>query len=540
MGLELAPLLSMLSIQTKDLTTEKFPIHTEFAWAQREYLRCIESLHDQGKPVRIIVLKARQLGISTATEGVLFLWNFLYPGTSGLVITHETEASLSLFEKTKLFWDTWPMKKLYKLESATQKRLSWAETRSSLRIATAKNIQSGRGRTLHAVHASECAFYPDPETLMTGLQQTVPDKPGTIMILESTANGVGNWFHRAWEQAESGESDFTPLFFPWWKHYEYQRYTTISTNLELTAEERQLRRLGASYEGIQWRRWVIPNKLNGDDLMFMQEYPATPEEAFITSGQNVFPLRKLDECYQPESGYRGYLVDNGTKVKFVNDSTGPVTIFRKPIAEDRNDRYFIAGDPSMTLHGDPACIQVINRATNEQVAVWHGRIDPINFATEMVLLGKYYNEAMLCPEIEGGGQATIASLIERSYPNLWQHKWADKAPGKIAMTYGWAMNFQRKNWAIGKLKYLVGDNSIIIHDKLTYKQMRYYMVLSNGEMGNAGSGADDHDDAVTSLAIATVASGTEGPFSEWDGGNVISKSQIKAALDEYLMEGLDN
>lgn len=531
-------MISTLQIQTKDLTVENFPIYSEFAWAQREYLSTVEAQHNAGKPIRVIVLKARQLGISTATEGLLFLWTFLYPGTNGLVVTHETEASLSLFEKTKMFWDTWPYKKLYKLESSTQKRLAWAETRSSLRIASAKNVQSGRGRTIHALHASECAFYPDPETLMTGLQQTIPDKPGTIMVLESTANGVGNWFHRAWEQAEAGESDFTPLFFPWWKHYEYQRHTSISTNLELTPEERQLKRLGASYEGIQWRRWIIPNKLNGDELMFMQEYPATPEEAFITSGQNVFPLRKLDECYEPEHGFQGYLVDNGKNIKFVSDSTGPLTIFRKPIPDNRSDRYFIAGDPSMTLQGDPACIQVINRATNEQVAVWHGRIDPINFATEMILVGKYFNMATLCPENEGGGQSTIAALIERSYPNIWQNRWADKAPGKIATSYGWATNYQRKNWAIGKLKYLIGDNSIVIHDKLTYKQLRYYTVLANGEMGNSGHGKDDHDDSVMALAIGVTASGTDGPFAEDTTG--WTNHEVKKLADEYFSELKDN
>jgi hypothetical protein len=93
MALQLAPLLSELTIQTKDLRTVKFPIHDRFAWAQRAYLKEIERQYNSGKPVRIIVLKARQLGISTATEGVLFWWSFIHPGTNGLVIAHESDAS---------------------------------------------------------------------------------------------------------------------------------------------------------------------------------------------------------------------------------------------------------------------------------------------------------------------------------------------------------------------------------------------------------------------------------------------------------------
>src|SRR5262245_55739201 len=108
MPLQLRPLLRELTIQTKSLTTERFPIDDDCAWAHRECIDEVERQYNHGKPVRIIVLKARQLGISTATEGILFNWSFIHPGTNGLVIAHESEASGGLFEKTKLYWDTWP------------------------------------------------------------------------------------------------------------------------------------------------------------------------------------------------------------------------------------------------------------------------------------------------------------------------------------------------------------------------------------------------------------------------------------------------
>ena len=518
-SLQLAPLLKTLMIQDKRTARViPFPLdgNDEFAWAQRGLLRCIEQQYNAGKPVRVIVLKARQLGISTVAAAVLYWWAFLHPGTDGLVITHQNDVSLELFEKTKMFWEMWPYRDLYTVKNSTQRRLTWMENRSSLRIATAKNLHAGRGFTLHAVHASECAYYPNPEPLFLGLEQTMPTAHGTIVIAESTANGIGNYFHDQWLRAETGDTDYVPLFFPYWKHPEYRLHTSLASLLELNAEERRLIHIGASYQNVEWRRWALRNKCNNDEQFFMQEYPSTPEEAFLSTGTNVFPLRKLDECYVPIRGHRGMLVSadaHGNNPKYVPEPTGPLYVYKAPTKNDRRtDRYFVSGDPSMTIKGDPACIQVINRATMEQVAVWHGKINPIDFAREMMLLGRWYHDAELCPEVEGGGQGTIATILNAGYPNIWQHRWADKAPGKLGVTHGWATNWQRKNWAIGQLKYLIGDNSIIIHDKKTYNQLRNYIVLPNGELGNAD--ANVHDDAVMALSIGVTASISEGPFSD--------------------------
>ena len=522
--LRLKPLLRNLTIIKKNLEVGKFDLDQgEFGWAQSLFCDEIERQYNAGKAVRIIVLKARQLGISTATEGVLFNWAFLHPGSNGLVIAHENDSSSSLFQKTKLYWDTWPWRANFSLKYSTKREMHWLETNSTLRVATAKNLGAGRGSTLHAVHASECAYYLDAQSLMIGLRQTIPSTHGTIIVLESTANGVGDWFHEQWEAAWNGESEYSPLFFPWYHHYEYSVPTTLSTKLELTPYERNLLRQGCTYENIAWRRWAVPNLAAGDDKLFMQEYPATPDEAFISTGTPIFPHLRLQACYQEEQGVRGMLIENSVGgMNFVQDPTGPLTIFRRPKPRDnRQDRYFVSGDPSMTIEGDPACIQVINRQTFEQVAVWHGRIDPITFADELIKVGVYYNSAMICPEVEGGGQSTIATLLARNYPSLWQHRWADKAPGKVSISFGWSTNFQRKAWCIGQLKKLIADTSIIIHDRLTYGQLRQYVVRNNGEWGNADS--NTNDDSVMALAIGVTASMTEGPFQAEasSSGNVI-------------------
>jgi hypothetical protein len=527
MPLQLRPLLRELTIQTKGLTTERFPIDAPFAWAQREFVDAVESQYNQRQPVRIIVLKARQLGISTATEGIIFNWSFVHPGTNGLVIAHENEASSGLFEKTKMYWDTWPFRPYYTLKYATRRELSWVETRSHIKVATAKNVASGRGSTLHAVHASECAFYADPEALMVGLNQTIPNKHGTIVVLESTANGVGNWFHKTWQSAEHGESEYLPLFFPWYRHPEYAQPTTLNVRSELDPDERELLRVGASYENIAWRRWAIVNRASGDLDFFMQEYPSTPEEAFITTGRPIFSYSCLRECYDKERGFRGVLHDlQSGNVKFVNDRSGNLVIYKAPRPDDpRTDRYFVAGDPSYSVEGDPACIQVINRKTMEQVAVWHGRCDPMSLGDEMIRIGKFYNYATLCPEVEGGGQATIATIINRGYPNIWMHRNPDRV-AKGFNAFGWSTNWQRKSWAIGTLSRMVIDKSLRIHDQVTYDQLRDYVVRPNGDWGN--SDPDIHDDSVMALAIAVTASRAEGPFVE----NYVENSPIHDIIDQ--------
>lgn len=516
MSLNLRPLLSQLTLQDKNLNLRKFSFddRSEYAWVQNVIVSEIERQYNAGKPVRIIVLKARQLGVSTVTQGVLYNWCFIHPGTNALTIGHFQETSDSIFAKDKLFWDNWPFRSLYTPRYNTKRHMEWTENRSSMRASTAKSIQIGRGQTFHAIHATECAFYPNPETLFTGINQTLPNKHGTFVLLESTAEGTGNWWHKQWLAAEAGETDYVPLFFPWFKHSEYTKDTTICTQAELEPYERWLMTLGATYANIAWRRWAIPNLLLNDEIKFKQEYPATPTEAFQSTGQAIFPAAYIEQCYKDRRGIRGFLIEDPYgAVRFVPDPNGQLTIYAKPFQGDsRQDRYFIGGDPSETVQGDPACFQVINRKTYEQVAVWHGRIHPVAFARQMMLVGKYYNYAMLCPEVMGGGQAAIATILTSNYPSVWQNKWADQAPGRVGNVYGWSNNFRNKSWCVGILKKLIVDLTLQIHDPETKNQLLNYVTRPDGTWGNAD--AESHDDAVMALAIAVTASSTEGPFVE--------------------------
>ena len=411
---------------------------------------------------------------------------------------------------TKLMWEEWPFNPLYTEKYNTVKSLSWVETRSSMSVATARNAGSGRSFTYHAVHCSECAFWEEPERLMVGLNQSVPYKHGTIIILESTANGVGNWFHEEWQRAVHGLSQYVPLFFPWFKHDEYSFPQTTLTERDLLKEERELKtKFSLSLGQLAWRRHTIQNDCLGDADQFKQEYPCTPTEAFLSTGRNVFPLDKLDEHTIPQNGIQGMLVDNKGRIEFVRDSSGSLTIFKAPGRDPVLSKYVVAGDPTKTTYGDMACIQVLNRFTFEQVAVWHMHLDAIPFAHELMKLGYYYNTAIINTEIEGPGYATIGVILDNGYPDVWQHRWSDKAPGKLSTSYGWSTNYQRKHWAIEKVKFLLAQpkGGLLLHDRMTRDQMENYVYLANGEMGPASLGLND--DAVMAMAIACVTTLTE-------------------------------
>src|SRR5690606_1578722 len=187
----LPPLVSQLKIQDKSLRV----VNLKPNWAQLRYLAIAEEqLRTTGR-VRIIVLKARQLGISTITEALLFNMAFLFEGYRALVVAHEIPASQTLLAMTHRYWDNYPFRRLYTPKSLSKNDIGWLENGSNIKVATAGNKAVGRSATIHGLHASEVAFWPEPKTAMLGLRQTIPDTEGTVIVLESTAKGVGDYFH---------------------------------------------------------------------------------------------------------------------------------------------------------------------------------------------------------------------------------------------------------------------------------------------------------------------------------------------------------
>ena len=545
--MNLRPILETLNIQDRDSgLVMPWPIN----WAQAEYIDEFHTQWNAGKPVRIIVLKARQLGISTASQALGFSLAFAMPDTAELTIAHDMDSSEHLLSMSQRYWDTFVFNRLFTAKYQSRKNLHWEQNGSNIRVVTAKNTSAGRGRTIRFLHGSEVAFWEEAQTLMLGLAQTVPVYRNTAILLESTANGIGNYFYDLWYAATEGNVDYTPMFFPWWKH---PQYTASHLGLQhydlgpLDAEEKNLAAMipPLEYEDrLAWRRWAVINLCNGDVNQFHQEYPSSPEEAFVSTGVNVFPIAKLNEAYDYEHGRPGRLVRDSRErngVRFVDDPSGPLTLYREPSEDVDWGIYVVGGDPSGTTRGDYACIQVINRRNFQQVARWRAKVDPLSYADDLAKVGMFYNDALVAPEATGPGYGTIGRLVEMGYPKLYRSTHADKNPGIIASSYGWSTTFKTKEWAVGHLLKLLVDGDCKIHDAHTYQEMRGYVALDRGGYGPASD--KGHDDTVMSLAIAYIAAATDVPLAPYRGaqGQLILPERavsMSSAIDPEYWESL--
>lgn len=514
--IDLKPFILNLYIVEKDLGVTRLAdiIHP----AQIAVIDYVNYCINENIPCRVIVLKARQIGMSTIIEAIQFALAFLRNRFRGLVVAHEMGSSEHLLSMTQNYFDEFWAEEAYTQKNKSTKVLSWVETKSMIGISTARNIKSARGRTIQFLHGSEVGFWDNADILMTGLAQAIPSLPLTFIFMESTANGIGNYFHTSWEEACSGEIDYHPMFFPWYTHPEYLGSKLNLPMIEghLDKEERALVKLMKApprerwndytsrpvppmeiLDRLTWRRYAIKNLCKSDLHKFHQEYPTTPEEAFISTGTNIFPMDALDDIFDESLvAERGAVVREGEKVRFQRNIEGRFHVYRKP---GKGGDYIVSGDPKRATEGDWCCACVINRRTWQVVAIFRDKCDPITFGEHMMNIGMYYNTALLVPEIEGGGYATIGVLLDRNYPKVWQHEKAETMPGQIDNTFGWHTNWKTKNQAIGTLKKAIIDRFTKFHSREMYKELKNYVALGNGKFGNGE--AVDHDDMVMAYAI---------------------------------------
>lgn len=294
--------------------------------AQRHTHEIIEQqLKDTGK-VRVMVLKGRQQGESTYIEGRFYWKTSRQNGKRAFILTHEQDATSNLFEMAKRYHNNCPEHERPELDTSNAKELIFSDMDSGYKIGTAGNKEVGRSQTNQYFHGSEVAFWKNAASLTKGILQTIPDLPGTEIIYESTANGVGNFFHQQWQLAEAGKSEFVCIFVPWYWQDEYQ--SDLSADFKLTGDEEDLLEQypELNERKLCWRRKkIVSLSVNGSDgeESFKQEYPMNAAEAFRFSGPNglikpaaVMKARKQDLEYQ-----HAPLIIGVDPARFGNDST---------------------------------------------------------------------------------------------------------------------------------------------------------------------------------------------------------------------------
>lgn len=505
--------------------------------------------------VRAIVLKARQEGISSYVQAVLYKMVLETPGIEAIVMAHDDPGTDAIFRRTKIFRDECPVKLPEKYSNRKEIEFE-APHRSAIRVNVAGTRGFGRGDTRQAAHLSELAWWPEAtasETLGSVLN-SIHDTEGTFVVIESTANGVGGPFYDRWKQAEElyeqGASLFMPIFFSWMDDPEYKlsgialddkRWKNVPR--EWLEDEPMLRQLGATDEQLAWRRMRIGEKCGGSIDLFKQEYPSTPDEAFIATGRPVFPASITVPKHaerakiEKETPAPRYSID--ARGEWYLDPAGPIKVWEKP---KPGQQYLISADVARGVAvedeksggarlGDYSTAGVWDRKTNREIATWHGRLDPDLFASQLYALGRRYNFALIACEANHYGIITLKALLRMRYPNVFRKERHDKptfAPidqpsSANYMEHGWWTSPASKNVMIGDLNRMIRDHEIEIYDPDAWKELITYIRKADGTM-EAQPGC--YDDRVIRLAIAATLLTA----------HVIHPNAPKEELKEYTYE----
>ena len=508
---------------------------------QKKLLALIKWCRDNGRPTRIIVLKARKTGISTLVEGDMFL-EALTRGFDGIVIAHDKETAEYIFDITKRFYDNYDLSKP-NTARANQRELKFDGAEGSIRVETANNVKAGTGQTPQYIHCSEVAKWAKGSETATSLFQAVGDGPNTTVILESTAYGFDVLFYPYWENADRScnvqwsedangifeptihiehEDDwngYIPLFIAWFEDPEILespfsqfKSSTDKDRFRQTLDNYEhglIERFQVSLEALKWRRWCIRNKCKDDINTFKQEYPSTPQEAFVSFGMARFDQTALDEM-PVERGTSGELVrtDSWTRaLKFRQDSQGLLTIYRHPVP---GHRYVIGVDTAEgkvaegaagegKLGDETVCCVVDMDNWGEQVAVLAGRISEEYVADPLLLLGEYYNYAFIVPEKTGHGQHVVIRL-RQAYPNARIYHKTDVAKGRRhrSKELGFRTHGTNRPLLISDLAESIMNKAVIIHDTQTAMQCKRFQTVGGKPQAPPG----EYDDRVLALALA--------------------------------------
>lgn len=472
-----------------------------------------KQLKETGK-VRVIILKARQMGLSTYTTARVFWKSYFNSYNKSVVMAHDSATSDALFSMSKNTIDNMPEEFRPKFRKSNAKEIIFEHNDSGYRLYTAGAPEAGRGTTPTIAHLSEVAFWVHDVKILAGLFQGISQADGTEVILESTANGVGNEFHRLWNGAVNGENEYLPIFVPWFLMSEYRR--KLPEGFEKTTEEEILvKRFNLDDEQIYWRRLKIAE---GGGDKFKQEYPATPEEAFIASGSNVFNLEKLNKLIpQPVLARREFDYEK----KLMEEARqGSIEIFKFPSFDDS---FAIGADVALGVGKDYSAAVVMN-AKREICAVYRNNtVDPSMFGDLLFYLGRYYNNALLAVESNSMGIATLNRLSQMKYVNLYYQTKIANISKEDGNRLGWRTTQASKPAIIGFLKNAVENDDIWIPSRVIINEMMNYVADDSGKT-NASSGFTDDTVIATAIALEVIRThgdrliNTNVPFSQKIGG----------------------
>jgi hypothetical protein len=517
----------------------------------------------RGLPVKCMVPKARQMGISTFWQAVAFAMANLVPGYNAAVVAHDEASAVEIFGKSKTFQrhlQGWPVD----LVVDQTARMVWA-SESALHCGTAKTGGSlFHGFTFQMLHWSEAANYNDrgndAEAMAAAAKPALAQTALTIEVFESTAKGKDAFYWERCERARdpSSGSEHTLVFLPWFLQKEYAiswpKYREIFTSRQKkdpgerfvpTQDEEKLR---ASLESVEiephevyfryrhrltdeqltWRRWAIVNICGGKEDLFKRYFPATYEEAFTASASCMFHPKDIDfyrtHSKSPES------IGNVVNRKFIPAFQGNVRVWELP---DVTHRYVIGADTGgeRKEDSDPSCAYVIDKDYCKVVALIYGWPEWDVFADILYEVGLFYNNALLIVE-NNFNQATAKHLVRRDYPSLyWQR---DSVTGAKTNKPGFSTNIKTRPEMLKRLDKAVRTRQFRNPDPGFSGEMETFVWVpkqSNPEEGTYKAVGGNHDDRVIAAAIGLMECNLQEKFESGDAQGPVKKANWQLMLE---------
>ena len=497
-------------------------------YPQRKYLKELEELRTAGLPIDIILLKARQWGGSTLTQLYMLWIQLVHKKNWNSVICGDIEKQSSIvagmLNKVISHYPSWASAG-YKIKTTpyqgAQKTRVINISNSRYSLGSAQKPDSLRSEDISMAHLTEVGLWKatqgkKPEDLVQSIFGSIASAPYTMKVLESTAKGVGNFFHRTWLDAVAGKNNFRPVFIAWFDIPLYSKpindYNSFINSM--TEDEHRLFELGATLEAINWYREKskeFPEKWRLDS-----EYPSTPTEAFQSTGRRVFRLEYVkttrESCIKP--WWTGDVDGDYLNCKFVK-GTGNLEIWYMPdLDTPMRNRYIVSVDVGgVGDKSDYSCIRVADRysmtegGVPEIVAQWHGHIEHDKLAWKAVQIAHLYGDALLVIEsntletegTEGNNFEYILNEIAGTYFNLYSRTSETEIRQGRPRRWGFHTNPSTKPMVINFLNKAIRDGLYIEHCTATCDELDLYEFKENGKEMGAVEG--NHDDRTMATAI---------------------------------------
>ncbi|MGH9589400.1 MAG: terminase [Terracidiphilus sp.] len=453
-------------------------VRTREGWTAPLKANAMQRSFERRRGARNIVLKARQLGMTTWVAGRLFLKTITRPGTLTLEVAHTQQAAEEIFRIVHRFL-SWLPEELragpLRTSRANTRQIVFSKMDSEYRVVTAGDRNAGRGLTVQNLHCSELARWPgDAAETLAGLRAAL--SPGAEVIVESTPQGVGGCFYDEWRKA--GETGMVQHFFPWWMETRYRAEAV--DQVSLSDEERALMmQHGLSPGQIGYRRRIRA----GFRGISAQEYAEDAESCFLASGESVFELAAVEERLKaaPEPVM---LRRNGELEMWLPPQPGR--------------RYLVAVDPAGGgCGGYYSAIEVLELETGLQCAEFAGHVGGLELARLVAEVGCEYNGAWIVVERNNHGSGVLAHL-----GNACRYEKIYCQGGRRGGEPGWLTTSLSRPAALGRLDAALVEEPERFMSRKLLAECRSFVRLPNG---GTGAQAGTHDDRVMAMAIGLAA-----------------------------------